>query len=49
MGLGVATQLAAKGANVILVSRNVGKLESAITAVKVRPGLAPRLSMSIPR
>ncbi|KAH7162355.1 hypothetical protein B0J13DRAFT_535730 [Dactylonectria estremocensis] len=34
MGLGVATQLAAKGANVILVSRNVGKLESAITAVK---------------
>lgn len=34
MGLSVAQQLAAKGANVILVSRNVGKLESAVTAVK---------------
>ncbi|KAK7428534.1 3-dehydrosphinganine reductase [Neonectria magnoliae] len=34
MGLSVAEQLSAKGANIILVARNVGKLESAITAVQ---------------
>ncbi|KAM5351291.1 hypothetical protein ACJ41O_004014 [Fusarium nematophilum] len=34
LGLSAAKQLAAKGANVILVSRSVGKLEAALTAVK---------------
>ncbi|KAK0646082.1 3-ketodihydrosphingosine reductase tsc-10 [Cercophora newfieldiana] len=34
MGLAVATQLAAKGANLILVARNVGRLEEALLAVK---------------
>ncbi|KAK0623010.1 3-ketodihydrosphingosine reductase tsc-10 [Immersiella caudata] len=33
MGLAVATQLASKGAHVILVSRNVGRLEEALLAV----------------
>lgn len=35
MGLAAATQLSAKGANLILVSRSVAKLEEAIKAVKV--------------
>ncbi|KAJ2974740.1 hypothetical protein NQ176_g5896 [Zarea fungicola] len=34
MGLAAATQLSAKGANLILVSRSVAKLEEAIKAVK---------------
>lgn len=34
MGLAVAKQLAAKGANLILVSRSVGKLEEALLSVK---------------
>ncbi|KAF7544706.1 hypothetical protein G7Z17_g9736 [Cylindrodendrum hubeiense] len=34
MGLNVAKQLAAKGASIILVARNIGKLEIAIAAVK---------------
>ncbi|KAI9049252.1 hypothetical protein LZ554_007099 [Drepanopeziza brunnea f. sp. 'monogermtubi'] len=34
MGRSVAVQLAQKGANVIIVSRNVGKLEEALAAVK---------------
>lgn len=36
MGLSVARQLAAKGANLILVARNVGKLEEAVAQLKVR-------------
>lgn len=48
MGLSVAQQLAAKGANIILVSRNVGKLESAVTAVKVRPRPMPLISLVVP-
>lgn len=35
MGKSVAKQLAAKGANVVIVSRNVGKLEEALAEVKV--------------
>jgi 3-dehydrosphinganine reductase len=35
MGRSVAKQLAAKGANVVIVSRNVGKLEEALAEVKV--------------
>ena len=34
MGLSAATQLAAKGAHVILVSRNVGRLEEALITVR---------------
>jgi len=34
MGLSAATQLAAKGAHIILVSRNVGRLEEALIAIK---------------
>ncbi|KAH6897222.1 hypothetical protein B0T10DRAFT_526398 [Thelonectria olida] len=34
MGLSASKQLAAKGANIILVARNVGKLENAINEVK---------------
>ncbi|KAF1731916.1 3-ketodihydrosphingosine reductase gsl-3 [Beauveria bassiana] len=34
MGLAVATQLSAKGANLILVSRNAAKLEEAVKAAK---------------
>lgn len=34
MGLSVAKQLSAKGANVAIVARNVGKLEAALTEVK---------------
>jgi short-subunit dehydrogenase len=29
--------LAAKGANIVLVARDVGKLEAALTEAKVRP------------
>lgn len=36
MGLAAATQLSAKGANLILVSRSAAKLEEAIKAIKVR-------------
>lgn len=36
MGLAAATQLSAKGASLILVSRSAAKLEEAIKAVKVR-------------
>lgn len=35
MGLSAARQLAAKGANIIIVSRNVGKLEEALIQLKV--------------
>ncbi|KAJ2906224.1 3-ketosphinganine reductase [Zalerion maritima] len=34
MGLSVSRQLAAKGANIIIVARNVGKLEEAIVTLK---------------
>ncbi|KAF4466190.1 3-ketodihydrosphingosine reductase tsc-10 [Fusarium albosuccineum] len=34
MGLSAATKLSAKGANIILVSRSVGKLEAALATVK---------------
>jgi len=37
MGRSVAKQLAAKGANIIIVSRNVGKLEEALADIKVIP------------
>lgn len=36
MGLSAAKMLAAKGANVILVSRSVSKLETALQEVQVR-------------
>jgi 3-dehydrosphinganine reductase len=36
MGKSVAKQLAAKGANIIIVARNVGKLEEALGQIKVR-------------
>ena len=36
MGKSVAIQLAQKGANIIIVARNVGKLEEALNAIKVR-------------
>lgn len=36
MGKAVACQLAAKGANVVIVARTVPKLEAALDAVKVR-------------
>jgi 3-dehydrosphinganine reductase len=45
MGLSVATQLSAKGANLILVSRSLDKLEKALQIVKVRPPPAPPRSM----
>jgi short-subunit dehydrogenase len=35
MGRSAARQLAAKGANVIIVSRNVAKLEEAVAEMKV--------------
>jgi 3-dehydrosphinganine reductase len=35
MGKSVAKQLAAKGANLIIVSRNVAKLEAALAEIKV--------------
>jgi 3-dehydrosphinganine reductase len=41
MGRSVAKQLAAKGANVVIVSRNVGKLEEALAEVKVDHLLPP--------
>jgi 3-dehydrosphinganine reductase len=41
MGLSVAKQLAAKGANIILVSRSASKLEEALKVVKVRTALLP--------
>ena len=36
MGHSLAKLLASRGANLILVSRNVGKLEEAVAAVQVR-------------
>lgn len=36
MGLAVAKKLSAKGANVVLVARNTGKLEEALKIVQVR-------------
>lgn len=36
MGRSVAVKLAAKGANVIIVARNVQRLEETIAAMKVR-------------
>lgn len=41
MGLAVAEMLSAKGANLILVSRSVGKLEEAVQKVKVRSTFHP--------
>lgn len=35
MGLSVAKILAQKGANILIVSRNVAKLESALQEIKV--------------
>lgn len=35
MGLSAACQLAAKGANVVIISRNAEKLEKALAEVKV--------------
>ena len=35
MGKSVAKQLAAKGAHLIIVSRNVAKLEAALAEIKV--------------
>ena len=37
MGKAVACQLAAKGANVVLVARTVKKLQDALDHVKVNP------------
>ena len=36
MGLGVAKLLASKGANVVIVARDVSKLETAIETISVR-------------
>lgn len=44
MGLAVAEMLSAKGANLILVSRSVGKLEEAVQKVKVRSTRSPTSS-----
>jgi len=41
MGKSVAIQLAQKGANVIIVSRNVGKLEEALSQIKANPPSQP--------
>jgi 3-dehydrosphinganine reductase len=42
MGKSVAIQLAQKGANIIIVARNVGKLEEALSEIKVpSPSLSP--------
>lgn len=38
LGVAAAKQLAAKGAHIIIVSRNVGKLEAALKEVRVRIG-----------
>jgi short-subunit dehydrogenase len=35
MGKSVAKQLAQKGANILIVARNVGKLEEALSEIKV--------------
>jgi 3-dehydrosphinganine reductase len=35
MGKSVAKQLAAKGANILIVSRNIAKLEAALAEIKV--------------
>lgn len=37
MGRSAARQLAQKGANIIIVSRNVGRLEEALAEIKVGP------------
>jgi hypothetical protein len=37
MGKSVAIQLSRKGANIIIVSRNVGKLEAALAEIQVSP------------
>ena len=47
MGLAAAQMLSAKGANLILVSRSVGKLEDAILKVKVRRN-PPFLQLELP-
>ena len=39
MGLSVAQKPAARGANLILVSRSAAKLEAALQSVKVRSSL----------
>ena len=39
MGKSVAKQLAAKGANLIIVSRNISKLEAALAEIKVLESL----------
>ncbi len=41
MGLAAARQLAAKGANIIIVARSVEKLETALGEIKVRTYLLP--------
>ncbi len=41
MGRAAARQLAEKGANVIIVSRNVARLEETLAEIKVRCSLAP--------
>ncbi len=49
MGLAAATQLSAKGANLILVSRSAAKLEEAIKSVKVcvcTPALPPQRAIA---
>jgi NAD(P)-dependent dehydrogenase (short-subunit alcohol dehydrogenase family) len=40
MGKSVAIQLAQKGANLMIVSRSVEKLEAALLEIKVRPRLS---------
>ncbi len=47
MGRSAAMQLAAKGANIILVSRNVGRLEEALVDVKVRNYTKTTISRSM--
>lgn len=41
MGLSVARQLAAKGANVIIIARSQQKLDAALAEIKVSDGHSP--------
>jgi short-subunit dehydrogenase len=41
MGRSVSTQLAAKGANIVIVARNVEKLQTALENIKVLRMLQP--------
>jgi 3-dehydrosphinganine reductase len=46
MGKSVAIQLAQKGANLMIVSRSIEKLEAALLEIKVRPALSKSLTIA---